>query len=556
MDFRQEIGKAVKKVLKKDIELEVPPSSDMGDFALPCFSLAKEFKKSPVEISRELLRKFADIKGIEKVESRGPYINFFVDKNAFMRQVLSDIHEEKDEYGSANIGKGKTVVIEYSSPNIAKPFGIAHIRSTMIGNSLYKIHKKLGYKAIRVNHLGDWGTQFGKLIVAYKKWGDKKKLAHDPLSHLLDIYIKFHEEAEINPKLEDEARAWFKKLEDEDKEAVELWDLFKVVSLAEFKRYYEKLTVEFDFYQGESYYADKIKDTIKEVQSKIKTKMDQGALIVDLKEYEMPPLLLLKSDGASTYHTRDLAAALFRLKKFKPEKLLYVVGSPQTLHFRQLFKTLAMMKNDPEKLVHIPFGNMTFEGEMMSTREGNFILLEEVLDKAIELALKKINEKNPDLKYKKEIAEEVGIGAVIFSDLMNDRVRDSDFTWEKALDFEGESAPYLQYTHARICSVLRKSKQKVNDKIKIDVLENEKGLIRQLNTFPETIVQAHQNYKPHVIARYLLDLAQLFNSYYQNYQILNQTKEITSARLLVADSVRQVLKNGLDLLGIAAPEEM
>ncbi|HME87476.1 MAG TPA: arginine--tRNA ligase [Candidatus Nanoarchaeia archaeon] len=556
MDFRQIIADALKKELGKDIVLEVPPDAAMGDFAYPCFELSKEMKKSPMQIAQELSKKLPSIVGVSEVKAIGPYVNFFVDKQSLMKDTLLKVFDEKEKYGGSSIGKGKTIVIDYSSPNIAKPFGIAHIRSTVIGNSLYKIYGKLGYKVVRVNHLGDWGTQFGKLIVAYKNWGEGEKLASHGIGHLVDLYIKFGEEAKLNPVMEDEARSWFKRLEDGDKEALKLWELFREMSLQEFDKYYKRLHVEFDSYSGEAFYNDKVEGTIKHISSKTETKLDDGALIVDLKQYNMPPVLLRKSNETSTYHARDLAAIFYRLKEYKPEKILYVVDARQQLHFQQLFKVMELSGEDKRKLEHLQFGLMTYEGSAMSTRAGNFVLLEEVLDKAIELALSTIDKKNPALKNKHTVAEQVGIGAIIFGDLVNDRARDVDFTWDKALDFEGETGPYLQYTHARMCSLLRKSEKKISSKIDFSMLNNEKELIKALHNFNEAIMQAHTNNKPHVIARYLLDVAQLFNSYYQNNPILKEEEKIKSARLLVVDCVRQVLKNGLELLGLEAPEEM
>ena len=341
MDFKLNITEALKKLVKT-AEIEVPSDSNFGDYAFPCFNLAKELKKNPAEIAKDLAKKLTKINGIEKITATGPYVNFFINKQEMMKITLTKIYKEKNDYGKSNIGKGKTIVIDFSSPNIAKPFGIAHIRSTMIGNSLSKILDLLGFKTIKVNHLGDWGTQFGKLIVAYKKWGDKKLLEKEGIGHLVNIYVKFTEEAEINTKLDDEAREWFKKLEDGNKEANKCWDLFRKMSIKEFDKYYKKLNVKFDSYQGEAFYNDKLDSTIKYVQSKTKTEISDGALIINLEKYNMPPLMLRKSDNASTYHTRDLAAIFYRLKEYNPEKIIYVVGAPQTLHFNQLFKGLIL----------------------------------------------------------------------------------------------------------------------------------------------------------------------------------------------------------------------
>ncbi len=556
MDFKKEIIAALQKQVKTSIELEIPPDSKLGDFAFPCFPLAKELRKNPVEIAKDLAKKLK-IKGVEKIVATGPYVNFFVEKSGLMKDTLVKVATEKESFGATNIGKGKKIAIEYSAPNIAKPFGIAHLRSTVIGNSLYKIHQFLGYNTLRLNHLGDWGTPYGKYIVAWKKWGNEKKLVKEGIHHLVSLYIKFEEEAAINPELEDEAREWFKKLEDGNKEALELWESFRDLSIEEFKRYYKRLNIDFDSYHGEAFYNDKIPTVVEHIKHKTKVELSEGALVVDLKKYNMPPFMIRKSDGASTYHIRDVAAALYRMKEYKPEKIVYVVGAPQLLHFQQVFKVLEMIGVDTHKFVHVPFGNMTFEGQMMKTRTGNFILLEEVLDKAIDIALKTINEKNPKLKNKKEVAEQVGIGAVIFGDLVNDRVRDVDFKWERVLDFEGETAPYIQYTYARINSLIEKSGQKISEKIDFDVLgDAEAEVVKKLGMFSEAVLQSYQNHKPHIVARYLIDLAQLFNAYYQNNSILKQEKNLRDARLFLALCVKQVLKNGLELLGIQAPEEM
>ncbi|MHA1898622.1 MAG: arginine--tRNA ligase, partial [Promethearchaeota archaeon] len=472
---------------------------------------------------------------------------------------LDAIYKAGESFGSLDIGHNRNIVIDYSSPNIAKPFGIAHIRSTVIGNSLCKIFEKLGYRSIGINHLGDWGTQFGKLMVAYMKWGDEKKLKEDGIDYLVKIYVEFGEKAKTEPGLVEEARKWFKKLEDGDPKAVSLWELFREMSLEEFNKYYEELGIKFDYIQGESFYNDKLDETIEYIKSKVPTELSEGALIVDLKSKGIKvPLLLRKSDGATTYHTRDLAAALYRLRTFDPEKILYVVGTPQTLHFKQLFAVLEMAGEDPAKFVHVNFGNMTYGGEMMSTRRGNFVPLKDVINKAISMAEEIINEKNPDLENKKEIAKQVGIGAIIFGDLSNDRTRDIDFSWERSINFDGETAPYLQYTHARICSILRKSDIKPDNKIDPYLLKEdiEYELVKILSDFPNVIKSAAESYKPNLIANYLIKLAQAFNKFYNAYKVLVDDLELKKARLLLIDSIRIVIKNGLALLGIEAPEKM
>ena len=553
MDFKFEIASLISKELKCKKEevievLEVPPESNLGDYAFPCFKFAAKLKKSPVELAKELSSKLT-CKFIEKVEIKGPYLNVFLKNDLVAKEFLSEIFIKKNKYGMSDEGKGKTVVIDYSSPNIAKPFGIGHLRSTVIGNSIYKILGHRGYKCVGVNHLGDWGTQFGKLVVSYKKWGDEKKLEKDPIKHLLEVYVKFHSEAEINPELEDEARAEFKKMENGDKESLSQWEIFKELSLEEFKKYYGMMNIDFDSWDGESFYNDKMEDAIKELEKNVKTELSEGALIVNLEEYGMTPFMLRKSDGATTYHTRDLAAALYRLKKYKADELLYVVGSPQKLHFDQLFKVLEL-KGHSNKLVHVDFGH--FKG--LSTRKGNIVFLEEVLDNAIELAKKTINKKNPKLKNKDKVAEMIGIGAVVFADLSNDRIKDAVFDWDKFLNFEGETAPYVQYTHARCCSVLKKSEVKVSKNVDWNKIEDEISLVKHLGRFDYFLDQAARQYKPSILARYLLDLSSLFNSFYAKHKIIDDGNETT--RILIVDCVRNVLENGLNLLGVKAPEEM
>ncbi len=555
MDFKSEIASLISKELKCKQEevfevLEIPPESKFGDYSFPCFKFAAKLKKSPVNLAKELSPKL-DNKFIDKIDIKGPYLNIFIKNEIIAKEFLCEIFTKKNKYGTSEEGKGKTIVIDYSSPNIAKPFGIGHLRSTVIGHSIYKILEHRGYKCVRVNHLGDWGTQFGKLVVAYKKWGDVGKLEKDPIKHLLDIYVKFHSEAEINPDLEEEARSEFKKMEDGDKESLAQWEIFKKLSLEEFKKYYNMMNINFDSWAGESFYNDKMVGAIKELEKKVKPEKSDGAYIVNLEKYGMTPFMLRKSDGATTYHTRDLAAALYRLKEYKADKLLYVVGAPQKLHFNQLFKVLELMGHT-DKFVHVDFGH--FMG--ISTRKGNIIFLEEVLDKAIELAKKTIEKKNPQLKNKNKVAEMVGIGAVVFADLSNDRIKDAVFDWDKFLNFEGETAPYVQYTHARCCSVLRKSETKVSKSVDWDKIdsEDEMLLIKQLGRFDYNLDQASRQYKPSILARYLLDLSSLFNTFYAKHKVIGDKNE--SGRILIVDCVRNVLVTGLDLLGIQSPEEM
>lgn len=556
MAFEEEIKRLLKSC-SKEIILEIPPDPELGDYAFPCFALAKTTKKNPAEIARGIAAELKPTETIEKIQAAGPYVNFFINNAKRAETVFSNIQKKKDRYGSSTAGKGKSIVIDFSHPNIAKPFGIGHLRSTVIGNSLYKMLSFLGYKCIGVNHLGDWGTQFGKLIVAYKRWGKEKKLEKEPIKYLYDLYVRFHKEAEKDEKLNDEARAWFKKLEGGDREAAELWEIFKQVSLDEFKRYYGKLEINFDSYAGESFYNRMLDKTVKEVRSKTKTEVSEEALIVNLEEYKMPPLILKKRDEASTYATRDLAAALYRLREYKPVKILYVVGTPQQLHFQQVFKVLELMGKKRGLFEHINFGMISFKEGKMSTRAGNIIFLEEVLDKAVSMAKKIIEEKNPKLEKKERVAEQVGIGAIIFGDVRNDRIKDVVFDWDKVLSFEGETAPYVQYTHARCCSVLRKAR-KIPETADFSFLKEKEefSVVRILEMFPKIIEDSAAHYKPHILAGYLIELAQIFNNFYHKHTIIQMDKDYEKPRLLLASCVKTVLKTGLGLLGVQAPEEM
>jgi len=554
--LKQEVEELLKKITKKSkIALESPPDSSIGEFAFPCFQLSKELEKNPNEIAQDIAKTIPLSNLLEKVEVKGPYINFFINKKKLIKETLEEVSAAK-VYGSKEQNK-KTIFIDYSAPNIAKPFHIGHLRSTIIGNSFKKIFQYLGYKVVGENYLGDWGTQFGKLIVAFKKWGDQEKLESEPTNHLLEIYVKFHEEAKKNPELDDEAREAFKKLEDGDEELHSLWNKFRELSIKEFEITYKKLGIQFESYSGESVYVNQVEESIVKLQKHTETKIDDGALIVDLKSKDMPPFLLRKSDGATTYHARDLSAALYRLDRYKPEKLLYVVAAPQRLHFKQLFEVIDMMGIPSKNFIHVDFGMVKFADGKMSTRAGNIVLLDEVLDKVIELAKKTIETKNPNLKDKNKVAKIVGIGAIIFADLSTDRIRDVVFDWNKMLDFEGETAPYLQYTYARISSIIRKAGVELKDADFKKLKEKEEFLVvKKISEFSSTIQNAADNLKPHIIARYLLDLAQLFNNYYQKIKIIQEDKDLMKARLLLIDSVRKVIAQGLDLLGIQVIEEM
>lgn len=559
MDFKKELGNILKKQVNVDVEslLEIPPDSSLGDLALPCFTLAKTLKQSPQQIAQSLSQK---IKApfIEKIEVKGSYVNFFLNKGLSAQTVLEEVFKQKEKYGHTTQGKGKTIVIDMSSPNIAKPFGIGHLRSTIIGNALHHIFITQGYKVIRVNHLGDWGTQFGKLITAYKKWGKKAELMKDPIKYLLKLYVKFHEEAEKNASLEDDARLWFKKLEEGNKEAVQLWKTFRELSLKEFKKIYKILNVDFESYEGEAFYNNKMNAVLKELQAKHLLEESEGAHIVNLEKYNLTSAIIKKKDGATVYITRDLAAALYRKKTYKADKLLYEVGSEQKLHFQQLFKILELMGYSWAKdCVHITHGlYLDQERKKLATRKGKTVFMEDIITEAIDLAKRIIQKKNPKLKNKEKVAEAVGVGAIIFNDLSSDRNNDIIFDMDKFLSFEGETGPYLQYTHARLCSILRKAKatKKLKDYGAYD--DEEHQIIKHVGQFPHVLQETIYHYKPSVLTRYLLDLAQRTNAYYVTHPILKTEEPLRSARLLLIHAVQKVLQQGLLLLNMKPLEEM
>ncbi len=540
--------------------LEIPKHSDMGDFAFPCFKLAKSMRKAPVVIAAELSAALEPVDCIDKTEAVAGYVNFTLNKGALAKVVLTEIQNMKEQYGSSTLGNGKKAIVEFSSTNIAKPFHMGHIRSTMIGNSLYRIHKCLGYETIGINHLGDYGTQFGKLIVAYKKWGVKEAVEINPIPELLTLYVKFHEEAEKDPSYDDEARAWFKKLENNDEEAYQLWSWFRDVSLKEFDRVYSMLDVHFDSYAGESFYSDKMPEVLTEMRDKGLMVASEGAEIVELEAFGMPPALITKKDGSSLYITRDIAAAIYRKKHYDFDKNIYVVGSAQKLHFQQWMKIIELMGHEWVKnCVHVDFGMIGLEEGAMSTRSGRIVFLEDVLKTAVEKTRQIIEEKNPNLENKEDVAAAIGIGAIVFQELSNNRIKDYTFSWEKALAFEGETGPYVQYTHARSCSVLRKAPENWQAQdINYDLLveKEEVEVLRLLRKFPEVIVDAGEKYEPSLITRYIIDLAQTFNRFYHDHSILLEDEALSFARLSLVNGVRQTLKNGLYLISLKAPERM
>ncbi len=536
--------------------LEKPKSSEMGDIAFPAFSLAKVERKAPQAIAADIVEKL-DTTGFEKVVATGPYVNFFLDKAAISHQVLTDVITEKDQYGKLNIGQGRNVTIDMSSPNIAKPFSVGHLRSTVIGDALANIHEKLGYKPIRINHLGDWGKQFGMLIVAYKLWGDKAAVEADPISELLKLYVRINAEAEEKPELDDEARQWFKKLEDGDPEAHELWQWFRDESLVEFNRIYDKLDVTFDSYNGEAFYNDKMDEGIQILEEKGLLQESKGARIVDLESYNLPPALIMKTDGATLYITRDMATAMYRKRTYDFVKSIYVVGQEQINHFKQLKAVLKEMDFDwSDDMTHITFGLVTKDRKKLSTRKGNIILLEPTLDEAISRALTQIEAKNPDLENKEEVAHAVGVGAVKFYDLKTDRDNGYDFDLEAMVSFEGETGPYVQYAYARIQSILRKANfvpSAENDYKLADAESWE--IIKHIQNFSNVVERAGDKFDPSLIAKYAINLAQAFNKYYAHTRILDESPERDS-RLALAYATGLVLKEALRLLGVKAPEKM
>ncbi|HEL2720871.1 TPA: arginine--tRNA ligase [Streptococcus suis] len=536
--------------------LEKPKSSEMGDIAFPAFSLAKVERKAPQAIAADIVEKL-DTTGFENVVATGPYVNFFLDKAAISHQVLTDVITEKDQYGKLNIGQGRNVTIDMSSPNIAKPFSVGHLRSTVIGDALANIHEKLGYKPIRINHLGDWGKQFGMLIVAYKLWGDKAAVEADPISELLKLYVRINAEAEEKPELDDEARQWFKKLEDGDPEAHELWQWFRDESLVEFNRIYDKLDVTFDSYNGEAFYNDKMDEGIQILEEKGLLQESKGAKIVDLESYNLPPALIMKTDGATLYITRDMATAMYRKRTYDFVKSIYVVGHEQINHFKQLKAVLKEMDFDwSDDMIHITFGLVTKDKKKLSTRKGNIILLEPTLDEAISRALTQIEAKNPDLENKEEVAHAVGVGAVKFYDLKTDRDNGYDFDLEAMVSFEGETGPYVQYAYARIQSILRKANFVPNAENDYKLADTESWeIIKHIQNFSAVVERAGDKFDPSLIAKYAINLAQAFNKYYAHTRILDESPERDS-RLALAYATGLVLKEALRLLGVKAPEKM
>lgn len=538
--------------------LEIPPKPDMGDYAFPCFQLAKTLRKAPPLIASDIAEKIGDNDIIEKLEVQGAYLNFFIKKDVFVKSMIENA--DKENFGASDIGKGKTICIDYSSPNVAKNFHVGHLRTTIIGNSLYKIFSKLGYQVERINHLGDWGTQFGKLIVAYKKWGSKEAVEKNGISELMRLYVKFHDEAADDATLNDQAREWFSQMEQGNEEALSIWQWFVDISLIEYKRTYNLLGMEFDHYLGESFYRDKTADVVKRLQDANLLEESEGAQIVNLDDYNMAPCLIMKKDGSSIYATRDLAAIFYRKDTWNFDKCLYVTGQEQKLHFAQVFKVVELLGNDwaKDSLVHIPYGLVSLEGAKLSTRSGNIIYAEDILLQAIEKVKQTIMEKNPDLEDKDEVAKIVGVGAIIFHDLYNQRIKDVSFKWDKVLNFDGETGPYVQYTYVRCASILRNVTYDENAAIDYSLLlDNEAiSLLKEINRFPEVILDAAEKYEPCVIARFAMDVAQSFSRFYNADRVNVEDEALRNARVKLVSMTKRTLKDALALLGVDCPEQM
>lgn len=566
-NFKQEIAKTIEKTISidtKELEsyIEIPKDNQNGDYAFPCFRLAKELKKAPSQIASEIKEKIEiDTKIIEKVEVLGGYLNFYVNKQALVKEVIQKI--ETKQYKNLTIGEGKNIVIDYSSPNIAKPFHIGHLRSTVIGGALYRIYQFLGYHTIGVNHLGDYGTQFGKLIEGYKLWGDEYDIEKDPINELTKIYIRINEACKEDEEILNRCRENFKKLEEKDANCLEVWEKFKTLSLQEFKRVYDLLGSKFDSWNGESFYSDKMAEVMEMLEKTGKLQESQGAKIIDLEKQGInTPCIIEKSNGSTTYATRDLAAILYRARTYDYDKSLYVTSYEQVLHFKQIFEVAKLLDLDEKYikgLTHISFGMVLLPTGKMSTREGNIIKLEELLKEAIERAKKIIEEKNPELENKEEVAKKVGIGAVIFNDLANSRIKDEIFDWNQILNFQGETGPYIQYTYVRTKSVLDKVGEVPKaEEVKEELLTDEysQAILKLIYTFEDILIQVTKKDEPSILARYLIELAKAFSSFYNENKIVTEDKQEQTARVYLTYSVGEILKTGASLLGMEMPDKM
>lgn len=570
IDFKEEIAKQISEkcegLQREEVKrsIEIPTDSKMGDYAFPCFKLAKVFRKSPQLIAKDIAEKLSDNDIFSKVEQVNAYVNIFINFERIAEETIGSVIKSGEKYGESNIGNNKTIIVEFSSPNIAKPFHIGHIRSTVIGNSIYKLYEKIGYKVVRINHLGDYGTQFGKLIAAYRRWGSEDELIKEPIKSLLGWYTKFHEEAEKNPELNDEARKAFANLEHGSLEEKRLWEIFRKYSLEEFERVYKLLGIKFDSYAGESFYTDKMPQIIEELKDKGLLIKSQGAEIVDLEEYDLGACMIEKSDGTSLYATRDIAAAIYRKYHYEFDKCIYVVASQQNLHFKQWKKVLELMGYEWQKdCIHVPFGLVMLEDGAMSTREGRVVFLEDVLNQAISKTKEIIDEKNPDAPNVEEISKQVGVGAVVFNELSNNRIKDYTFSWNHVLNFDGETGPYVQYTYARASSVIRNASASDMDKVKNCNIEckyinsdSAKNLIKLIYRIPEVIIDSAYKDEPSILTRHTIDVAQAFNKFYHDEHILVDDEYERCAKLALVETSRIAIANCLKLIGIEAPERM
>lgn len=568
LDFKEEIAKAIAKVTnieEKQLReyIEIPPNSDLGDYAFPCFKLAKDLRKAPQAIAEDIKTNIEiDSNVIEKIEIVGGYLNIYVNKSTLAENVLKEVYDKKEKYGSSNIGNGRNVVIDYSAPNIAKPFHIGHLRSTVIGGALYKIYNFVGYNSVGINYLGDWGLQFGKVMAGYDMWKDEYDFEESEIQALLKIYVRFNQEEKDNPELTEKAREYFKRLEDGNEKEVEMWKWIRTTSLANYQKTYDLLNSKFDSYNGEAYYNDKMEPVVKELEEKGLLKESEGAKIVDLSEYDMPPCIIITSAGTTIYATRDLASLKERMSKYDFAKAIYVVGNEQRLHFKQVFKVLELMGygDYAKNCEHVPFGLVVDkDGEKIGSRKGNSVALEDILNEAIQKVEKIIDEKNPELEDKADVARKVGVGAIIFNDLANSRIKDEIFDWDMLLNFQGETGPYIQYIYVRTNSVLEKAGYMPEiDKVDFSKLQEKQAVetIKLLYRFNEFVRSAAEKNEPSIVSRYLIDVAQSFSGFYNEYKIITEDKAVQDARLALTYAVGNVLKTGVTLLGMEMPNKM
>lgn len=568
LDFKEEIAKAISKVTnieEKQLKeyIEIPPNSDLGDYSFPCFRLAKDLRKAPPAIAEDIKANMEiDNRIIERMEIVGGYLNIYINKATLAESVLKEVYDKKEKYGSSNIGEGRNVVIDYSAPNIAKPFHIGHLRSTVIGGALYKIYNFVGYNSVGINYLGDWGLQFGKVMAGYDMWKDEYDFEKSEIQALLKIYVRFNQEEKDNPELTEKAREYFKRLEDGNEKEVEMWKWIRTTSLENYQKTYDLLNSKFDSYNGEAYYNDKMEPVVKELEEKGLLKESEGAKIVDLEEYDMPPCIIITSAGTTIYATRDLASLKERMKKYDFAKAVYVVGNEQRLHFKQVFKVLELMgyEDYAKNCIHVPFGLVVDkDGEKIGSRKGNSVALEDILKEAIQKVEKIIEEKNPELEDKAEVARKVGVGAIIFNDLANSRIKDEIFDWDMLLNFQGETGPYIQYIYVRTNSVLEKAgyMPEIN-KVDFSKLQEKQAVetIKLLYRFNEFVESAAQKNEPSIVSRYLIDVAQSFSGFYNEHKIITEDKAVQDARLALTYAVGNVLKTGVTLLGMEMPNKM